>query len=102
MQVKREKNHNIFSGISAAMSVKSQSIKIPRSKSGEFHMRLGLLLHRSLVLSGSQQSADGQGDLFLLLIDGSDLGIDDLALRENILGLLNAAVSDLGEHRDRR
>ena len=56
-----------------------------------------LLLNRSVLLvSGrSQQSADGQGDLLLLLVDRSDLSLNDLALRENVLRLLDAAVSDL-------
>ena len=57
-----------------------------------------LLLHGSLfgfLSGGSQQSADGQGDLLLLLVHSGDLSLDDLALGENVLGLLDAAVSDL-------
>ena len=68
-----------------------------RSVCSFFQLKL-LLVRSVLLVSGrSQQSADGQGDLLLLLIDGSDLRIDDLTLRENILRLLNAAVSDLGD-----
>ena len=59
--------------------------------------QLKLLLNRSVLLvSGrSQQSADGQGDLLLLLVDRSDLSLNGLALGENVLRLLDAAVSDL-------
>ena len=49
-----------------------------------------------LVLVATQQSADRQGNLLLLLVDSGDLGIHHLALGQNITGLLNAAVGDLG------
>ena len=102
MQVKREKNHNI---LQSPRSGRPDSIRrlpparknSPLIRAGNFKSQWELLLDRSILLSGSQQSADRQGDLLLLLINSGDLGIDDLALGENVFGLLNAAVSDLGD-----
>ena len=50
----------------------------------------------SLGRCGLRQSADGEGDLMLVIIDSGDLGIDDIADRQNIFGLANTAVGDLG------
>ena len=56
------------------------------------------LLLVALVLGGrSQQRTDGQGDLLLLLVDGSDLGVHDVALSQHVAGLLDAAIRDLGD-----
>ena len=64
---------------------------------GESAGDLGVLLVLRGRGGGRQQSADGQGDLLLLLVHSGDLGVHDLALAEDIAGLLNPAVSDLGE-----
>ena len=64
------------------------------------------LLAKNSVLSPSvilglrlalQQSTDRQGYLFVLLVNGDDLRIHNLALAEYIAGLLHPVVSDLGD-----
>ena len=46
---------------------------------------------------GSQQSADGQRDTLVLSVHIGDLHLDLLALSQNVLGLADALVSDLGD-----
>lgn len=53
------------------------------------------LAHRSRL--GSGQRTDGQGDLVLLLVDGGDLRIDNVADGQDLIGLADAAVGDLGD-----
>ena len=55
-----------------------------------------LLLDRSLFLA-AEQRADAEGDLLLLLVDGGDLRVDHLAFGQDVGGLVDAAVSDLGD-----
>ena len=46
---------------------------------------------------GCQQGTDGQGDALVVSIDIDDLGFDFLAFGENVFGLGDAAISDLGD-----
>ena len=59
-------------------------------------IRLGLL-DRSRSRLGSGQRADGEADLVLLLVDGGDLRIDDVADGQDLFGLADAAVGDLAD-----
>ena len=55
-----------------------------------------LFLVFALVLA-CEQRADGQRNLFLLIVDIDDLGLDLLADLKHILRLCDAVVSDLGD-----
>ena len=68
----------------------------PAYSEGQFYslFRIRLL---GVLVPVVQQSTDGQGDLLLLLIHSGDLGIHDLALGQNVTGLLDAAIGDLGD-----
>ena len=55
---------------------------------------LGLL---DLRRCGLGQGTNGEGDLVLVVIDSSDLGIDHVTDGQHILGLADAAVGNLGD-----
>ena len=58
---------------------------------------MDLLLDGSLFLrSGREQRTDAQRDLLLVLVDGDDLSIDLVAFGQNVGGLVDTAVRDLG------
>src|SRR5699024_11154013 len=99
----RQARASPFSDTCAAACVRplwGQYTRQKRKKEAPFRMLLCNTSERLLLvvlLVRYEQRTDGQGDLLLLVVDVDDLRVNLLANLEDVLGLGDAVIRDLGD-----